>query len=85
MIAEVKVVAEGLVTGSMQAKLHILQAPMRYAPEPSKPVCLPAKYASKCITRKGALIKKLWAISDDLPQLGLESAQPGHARHIRFM
>jgi hypothetical protein len=47
MIADMKVVADGLVTGSMQAKLHIPQQPMRYTSDPSKPECLPAAYALK--------------------------------------
>jgi hypothetical protein len=47
MIAEANMVEERLVTGSMQAKLHILQAPMMYTSEPSNPACLLATYASK--------------------------------------
>jgi hypothetical protein len=35
MIAEVNIVDEGLVMGSMQAKLHIPQQPIRYASAPS--------------------------------------------------
>ena len=59
MIAQAKVVAEALVIGSMQAKLHIPQQPIKKHSEPSKLACLPAEYASKNITRKGASIGKL--------------------------
>jgi hypothetical protein len=59
MIAEAKVVAEGLVMGSMQAKPHIPHAPIRYASEPSNPACFPATYALKCMTKNGASIGKL--------------------------
>ena len=59
MMAEANAVAEGLVTGSIQAKLHMPHAPMRYAFEPLKPACFPATYASKWITKNGASMGKL--------------------------
>ncbi len=66
MMAEANVVEEGFETGSMQAKLHILQHPMRYASEPSKPTCLPATYTSKCITRlDGEVVDKFGGFAAD--------------------
>ncbi len=84
MIVDAKVVADGLVMGSMHAKLHMPQQPMRYTSDRSKPECLPAAYASKCITENGASIGKLYTSSEDLPRVGFERAQPGHARHMHF-
>jgi hypothetical protein len=84
MIADAKVLAEGLPTGSMQAKLHIPQQPMRYTSDPLKPECLPAEYASKCITRNGASIGKLYTSLEDLLQVEFDRAQPRHARHMCF-
>jgi hypothetical protein len=57
MIAEANVVEEGLETGSMQAKLHILQQPIRYASDPSnqcftRNVCVEVHYQEWSLDRK---------------------------------
>jgi hypothetical protein len=46
MIADANVVADGFVTGSMAAKVHMLQHAMMYVSDPSNPTCFPAEYPS---------------------------------------
>ena len=78
-MADAKVVADACWIGSMQAKLHIPQQPIKQHSDPSKLACLPAEYASKNMTRNGASMGKLYTSSDDLPRVGLANAQPGQA------
>ncbi len=78
-MTDAKVVADRLVMGSMQAKLHMPQQLMSYTSKPSKPECLPAAYTSKCMTKNGTLMGKLYTSSEDLPRVGFQRAQPGHA------
>jgi hypothetical protein len=59
MMAEARVVEEAWAIDFIQAKPVMPQQPRGKHSEPSNPVCLPAAYASKCITRKGASTGKL--------------------------
>jgi hypothetical protein len=44
MIADANVVANGFVTGSMAAKVHMPQHAMMYVSDPLNPTCFPAEY-----------------------------------------
>jgi hypothetical protein len=77
-MADAKVEALALVTGSRIPKDHMPQQLMRQEVEPSKPECASAEYASTCNTQNGASMGKLYNNSDNFPFVGASLSCSAH-------